>query len=185
MYKAATYLSSGSELLLLEIMGPGIIGGLFLPILGALPDAILILGTSSSFDVWTYAFGPADPNVSSRSTFWILSFTTRSSGIFLLLFVNIEIDWVRYSLFCHLDPWYVFCSFATGYARGKWEDYWIFLSFVCFLGCCCPSRSKVLAFVSVVEWMDCYRFQRNHLGLPKGFAQGWPRVRLSFAEATV
>uniref|UniRef100_A0A804L679 Sodium/calcium exchanger membrane region domain-containing protein n=1 Tax=Musa acuminata subsp. malaccensis TaxID=214687 RepID=A0A804L679_MUSAM len=42
MYKAATYLSSGSELLL-EIMGPGIIGGLFLPILGALPDAMLIL----------------------------------------------------------------------------------------------------------------------------------------------
>ncbi|RWW60280.1 hypothetical protein BHE74_00032738 [Ensete ventricosum] len=43
MYKAATYLSSGSELLL-EIMGPGIVGGLFLPILGALPDAMLILG---------------------------------------------------------------------------------------------------------------------------------------------
>ncbi|XP_042467785.1 sodium/calcium exchanger NCL1-like [Zingiber officinale] len=42
MYKAATYLSSGSELLL-EIMGPGIVGGLFLPILGALPDAMLIL----------------------------------------------------------------------------------------------------------------------------------------------
>lgn len=43
MYKAATYLSNGSELLL-EILGPGIIGGLFLPILGALPDAMLILG---------------------------------------------------------------------------------------------------------------------------------------------
>ncbi|KAF3326862.1 Sodium/calcium exchanger protein [Carex littledalei] len=42
MYKAATFLSSGSEMLL-EIMGPGIIGGLFLPILGALPDAMLIL----------------------------------------------------------------------------------------------------------------------------------------------
>ncbi|KAG6516431.1 hypothetical protein ZIOFF_026896 [Zingiber officinale] len=42
MYKAATYLSSGSELLL-KIMGPGIVGGLFLPILGALPDAMLIL----------------------------------------------------------------------------------------------------------------------------------------------
>jgi hypothetical protein len=44
IYLAATYLSNGSELLL-EILGPGIIGGLFLPILGALPDAILILGT--------------------------------------------------------------------------------------------------------------------------------------------
>lgn len=43
MFTAATYLSSGSELLL-EILGPGLIGGLFLPILGALPDAMLILG---------------------------------------------------------------------------------------------------------------------------------------------
>ncbi|KAL1299598.1 hypothetical protein HN51_044142 [Arachis hypogaea] len=42
MYTAATYLSTGSELLL-EILGPGIVGGLFLPILGALPDAMLIL----------------------------------------------------------------------------------------------------------------------------------------------
>ncbi|CAL5390757.1 unnamed protein product [Camellia sinensis] len=42
MFLAATYLSSGSELLL-KILGPGIIGGLFLPILGALPDAMLIL----------------------------------------------------------------------------------------------------------------------------------------------
>lgn len=44
MYLGATYLSAGSELLL-EILGPGIIGGLFLPMLGALPDAMLILGT--------------------------------------------------------------------------------------------------------------------------------------------
>ncbi|KAK8622680.1 hypothetical protein V6N13_117586 [Hibiscus sabdariffa] len=42
MYLAATYLSNGSELLL-EILGPGIVGGLFLPMLGALPDAMLIL----------------------------------------------------------------------------------------------------------------------------------------------
>ncbi|PWA66615.1 calcium-binding EF-hand family protein [Artemisia annua] len=42
MFLAATYLSSGSELML-EILGPGIVGGLFLPILGALPDALLIL----------------------------------------------------------------------------------------------------------------------------------------------
>ncbi|XP_038985105.1 sodium/calcium exchanger NCL1 [Phoenix dactylifera] len=42
MFKGATYLSTGSELLL-EILGPGIVGGLFLPILGALPDAMLIL----------------------------------------------------------------------------------------------------------------------------------------------
>ncbi|CAM8995295.1 unnamed protein product [Rhodiola kirilowii] len=42
MYLAATYLSTGSELLL-EILGPGIVGGLFLPMLGALPDAMLIL----------------------------------------------------------------------------------------------------------------------------------------------
>lgn len=43
MFMAATYLSSGSELLL-EVLGPGVVGGLFLPMLGALPDAILILG---------------------------------------------------------------------------------------------------------------------------------------------
>ncbi|KAA8526783.1 hypothetical protein F0562_008988 [Nyssa sinensis] len=42
MYKGATYLSSGGDLLL-EILGPGLVGGLLLPILGALPDAILIL----------------------------------------------------------------------------------------------------------------------------------------------
>ncbi|XP_030442643.2 sodium/calcium exchanger NCL-like [Syzygium oleosum] len=42
MYMAATFLSSGSELLL-EILGPGLIGGLLLPMLGALPDAMLIL----------------------------------------------------------------------------------------------------------------------------------------------
>ncbi|KAL8141268.1 hypothetical protein V2J09_007289 [Rumex salicifolius] len=42
MYTGATYLSGGSELLL-EILGPGIVGGLFLPVLGALPDALLIL----------------------------------------------------------------------------------------------------------------------------------------------
>lgn len=48
MFLAATYLSSGSELLL-EILGPGIVGGLFLPMLGALPDAMLILGTE--FDI--------------------------------------------------------------------------------------------------------------------------------------
>jgi hypothetical protein len=47
MYKAATYLSTGSELLL-EIMGPGLVGGLLLPILGALPDALLVLGSLSS-----------------------------------------------------------------------------------------------------------------------------------------
>ncbi|KAF8413791.1 hypothetical protein HHK36_001784 [Tetracentron sinense] len=42
MFIAATYLSNGSELLL-QLLGPGIIGGLVLPILGALPDALLIL----------------------------------------------------------------------------------------------------------------------------------------------
>ncbi|KAF8391280.1 hypothetical protein HHK36_023582 [Tetracentron sinense] len=52
MFLAATYLSNGSELLL-EILGPGIIGGLFLPILGALPDAMLILvsGLSGSKEI--------------------------------------------------------------------------------------------------------------------------------------
>ena len=43
MFTAATYLSAGSELLL-EILGPGIVGGLSLPMLGSLPDAMLITG---------------------------------------------------------------------------------------------------------------------------------------------
>ncbi|KAG5546165.1 hypothetical protein RHGRI_018367 [Rhododendron griersonianum] len=47
MFLAASYLSSGSELLL-EILGPGLIGGLLLPVLGALPDSMLILGMISS-----------------------------------------------------------------------------------------------------------------------------------------
>ncbi|KAF9611350.1 hypothetical protein IFM89_030686 [Coptis chinensis] len=52
MFTAARYLSNGSELLL-EILGPGIVGGLFLPVLGALPDAMLILvsGLSGSVEV--------------------------------------------------------------------------------------------------------------------------------------
>ncbi|EYU44997.1 hypothetical protein ABFS82_13G068800 [Erythranthe guttata] len=52
MFLAATYLSTGSELLL-EILGPGIVGGLFLPILGALPDAMLILVSGLSGSVET------------------------------------------------------------------------------------------------------------------------------------
>lgn len=46
MFRAAKLLSEGCEILL-EILGPGIIGGLVLPILSALPDAIVILGILS------------------------------------------------------------------------------------------------------------------------------------------
>ena len=42
MFLAATYLFPGSELLL-ELLGLGLVGGVLLPILGTLPDAILIL----------------------------------------------------------------------------------------------------------------------------------------------
>ncbi|KAF5181197.1 Sodium/calcium exchanger family protein [Thalictrum thalictroides] len=42
MFLAARYLSTGSELLL-EILGPGLVGGLFLPIISVLPEALLIL----------------------------------------------------------------------------------------------------------------------------------------------
>lgn len=42
MFQAATFMSNGSELLL-SVMGPGLIGGLFLPVLGAFPDSLLIL----------------------------------------------------------------------------------------------------------------------------------------------
>ncbi|GAA0165601.1 transporter [Lithospermum erythrorhizon] len=52
MFLAATYLSTGSEMLL-EILGPGLIGGLLLPMLGALPDAMLILVSGISGSVET------------------------------------------------------------------------------------------------------------------------------------
>ncbi|WZY80000.1 hypothetical protein YC2023_026384 [Brassica napus] len=52
MFKAATYLSAESELLL-EILGPGFIGGLFLSMLGVLPDAILIMVSGLSGNVAT------------------------------------------------------------------------------------------------------------------------------------
>uniref|UniRef100_A0A453EEK2 Sodium/calcium exchanger membrane region domain-containing protein n=1 Tax=Aegilops tauschii subsp. strangulata TaxID=200361 RepID=A0A453EEK2_AEGTS len=62
MFKAATFLSAGSELLL-EIMGPGLVGGLLLPILGALPDALLVLGMLAlasllKFYLWPLVQGP-------------------------------------------------------------------------------------------------------------------------------
>ncbi|CAN6172525.1 unnamed protein product [Urochloa humidicola] len=47
VYKGAAYLSEGSELLL-EIMGPGLVGGLLLPILGALPEALIVLASGLS-----------------------------------------------------------------------------------------------------------------------------------------
>lgn len=43
MFLGAKLLSNGSEILL-EILGPGIIGGFFLPVLSSLPDATIILG---------------------------------------------------------------------------------------------------------------------------------------------
>jgi hypothetical protein len=45
MYKVTMYLSAGSELLL-EIMGAGLVGGL-LPIISALPDALLMVSSLS------------------------------------------------------------------------------------------------------------------------------------------
>ncbi|KAK6919144.1 EF-hand domain [Dillenia turbinata] len=47
MFVGAKLLSDGSEILL-QIIGPGIIGGLFLPILSALPDATIILASGLS-----------------------------------------------------------------------------------------------------------------------------------------
>ena len=55
LFMSASYLSRGSELLL-QILGPGIIGGLFLPILGALPDALLILGAHFFILILLFAF---------------------------------------------------------------------------------------------------------------------------------
>ena len=53
LFVAAQLLSEGSELLL-TVLDAGIIGGLLLPILGALPDAILILGTHTRTNAYIY-----------------------------------------------------------------------------------------------------------------------------------
>ena len=50
MYKSATMLSEGSELLLI-VSDPGVIGGLLLPIVGVLPDAVLVAGSLLSKSV--------------------------------------------------------------------------------------------------------------------------------------
>ncbi|OWM73371.1 sodium/calcium exchanger NCL-like [Punica granatum] len=47
MFVSAKLLSDGSEILL-QVLGPGIIGGLFLPILSSLPDAAIILASGIS-----------------------------------------------------------------------------------------------------------------------------------------
>ncbi|KAK6919730.1 EF-hand domain, partial [Dillenia turbinata] len=47
MFFAAKCLSNGCEALL-EILGPGIVGGLFLPVLSSLPDTIIILASGLS-----------------------------------------------------------------------------------------------------------------------------------------
>ena len=45
MFLAATYLCDGSEMLH-EILGTGLLGGLLLPVLCALSDAVIVLGKS-------------------------------------------------------------------------------------------------------------------------------------------
>ncbi|KAM5578267.1 sodium/calcium exchanger NCL-like [Rosa sericea] len=52
MFLSAKLLSAGSEILL-QILGPGIIGGLFLPLLSAVPDATIILASGLSGDTAT------------------------------------------------------------------------------------------------------------------------------------
>ncbi|KAL6134125.1 hypothetical protein ACLB2K_066358 [Fragaria x ananassa] len=52
MFVTAKLLSAGSEILL-QILGPGIIGGLFLPLLSAVPDATIILASGLSGDTAT------------------------------------------------------------------------------------------------------------------------------------
>ncbi|CAK9176568.1 unnamed protein product [Ilex paraguariensis] len=47
IFSAARYLSDGSEVLL-EILGPGIVGGLILPLLSSLPDAVIVLASGLS-----------------------------------------------------------------------------------------------------------------------------------------
>ena len=50
MFSGATYLSNGCELLL-EILGPGVIGGSLLPVIASLPEGIIILGIFFFFNL--------------------------------------------------------------------------------------------------------------------------------------
>lgn len=50
LLKGANLISDGSEHLL-EVVNPGIIGGLLLPILGALPDSAVILFSGTLKDM--------------------------------------------------------------------------------------------------------------------------------------
>ncbi|KAH0983239.1 hypothetical protein GBA52_010416 [Prunus armeniaca] len=52
MFLSAKLLSNGSEILL-QILGPGIVGGFFLPLLGSIPDATIILASGLSGDTET------------------------------------------------------------------------------------------------------------------------------------
>ena len=70
LLQGANFLSDGSELRL-EVLSPGLIGGLLLPVLGALPDALVIavsgLGASA---------GEAQAQVRESSLCWKLSYST-------------------------------------------------------------------------------------------------------------
>ncbi|CAL9011776.1 unnamed protein product [Prunus brigantina] len=52
MFLSAKLLSNGSEILL-QILGPGIVGGFFLPLLSSIPDATIILASGLSGDTET------------------------------------------------------------------------------------------------------------------------------------
>ncbi len=74
LLKAAQLLSDGSELLL-AVLSPGIIGGLVLPILGALPDALLILGEQQLL-ILLKTIAAASASVSASAS------SSSSSGLF-------------------------------------------------------------------------------------------------------
>ncbi|EEF40235.1 calcium ion binding protein, putative [Ricinus communis] len=62
MFLAATYLSKGSEMLH-EILGPGIVGGLLLPVLCALSDAVIVLGKLEYLDFGSKAVAQKEISV--------------------------------------------------------------------------------------------------------------------------
>ncbi len=80
LLKAAQLLSDGSELLL-AVLSPGIIGGLVLPILGALPDALLILGEQQLL-ILLKTIAAASSSSSSSSSGLFISFAFAAHLIF-------------------------------------------------------------------------------------------------------
>ncbi|CAB4303941.1 unnamed protein product [Prunus armeniaca] len=121
MFLSAKLLSNGSEILL-QILGPGIVGGFFLPLLGSIPDATIILASGLSGDterlkvrIWS-EHRYLDKLCCKDHGFLYYSFcnvqlpqvfhTTSDSRLAILISLIVAISFViAYSLYQVFQPW--------------------------------------------------------------------------------